>query len=167
MVSFGDKRAYRASSFVYIWKIIKEVLDVAPNFSSATGLIHNGLMAMIFAIVSFLVYIGALICSHLAAFRVATNMRIMVTAHIAKLPLGFTDSFGSGKLRKIVNDSTGATENYLAHQLPDKYAAIATPIGLLALLFIFDWRLGLLSLIPVVLAFLAMSSMTGKHMAEK
>ena len=153
--------------FVYIWKIIKEVLDVAPNFSSATGLIHNGLMAMIFAIVSFLVYIGALICSHLAAFRVATNMRIMVTAHIAKLPLGFTDSFGSGKLRKIVNDSTGATENYLAHQLPDKYAAIATPIGLLALLFIFDWRLGLLSLIPVVLAFLAMSSMTGKHMAEK
>ena len=153
--------------FVYIWKIIKEVLDVAPNFSSATGLIHNGLMAMIFAIVSFLVYIGALICSHLAAFRVATNMRIMVTAHIAKLPLGFTDSFGSGKLRKIVNDSTGATETYLAHQLPDKYAALATPVGLLVLLFVFDWRLGLLSLIPVVLAFLVMSSMTGKHMAEK
>ena len=153
--------------FIYIWKIIKEVLEVAPDFSSATGLVHNGIMAMVFAIAAFLVYIGALMCSHLAAFRVATNMRIAVTEHIAKLPLGFADSFGSGKLRKIINDSTGATETYLAHQLPDKYAALATPVGLLVLLFVFDWRLGLLSLIPVVLAFLAMSSMTGKHMAEK
>lgn len=153
--------------FVYIWKIIKEVLDVAPNLSAATGLVHNGIMAMVFAIAAFLVYIGALMCSHLAAFRVATNMRIAVTEHIAKLPLGFADSFGSGKLRKIINDSTGATETYLAHQLPDKYAAIATPIGLLALLFMFDWRLGLLSLIPVVLAFVVMTAMTGKHMAEK
>lgn len=153
--------------FIYIWKIIKEVLEVAPDFSSATGLVHNGIMAMVFAIASFLIYICALMCSHLAAFRVATNMRVAVTEHIAKLPLGFADSFGSGKLRKIINDSTGATETYLAHQLPDKYAAIATPIGLLALLFIFDWRLGLLSLVPVILAFLIMSMMTGKRMAEK
>ena len=143
------------------------MLDVAPNFSSATGLVHNGIMAMIFAIVSFLVYISALMCSHLAAFRVATNMRVAVTEHIAKLPLGFADSFGSGKLRKIRNDSTGATETYLAHQLPDKYAALATPAGLLVLLFAFDWRLGLLSLVPVILAFLIMSAMTGKRMAEK
>ena len=153
--------------FIYIWKIIKEVLDVAPNFSAATGLAHNGIMAMVFAVVAFLIYICALMCSHLAAFRVATNMRIAVTEHIAKLPLGYVDSFGSGKLRKIVNDSTGATETYLAHQLPDKYAAMATPVGLLALLFAFDWRLGLLSLVPVVLAFLVMSAMTGKRMAEK
>ena len=154
-------------TFIYIWKIIKEVLDVAPNLSAATGLVHNGIMAMVFAIAAFLVYIGALMCSHLAAFRVATNVRIAVTEHIAKLPLGFADSFGSGKLRKIINDSTGATENYLAHQLPDKYAALATPAGLLVLLFAFDWRLGLLSLVPVILAFLIMSAMTGKRMAEK
>lgn len=153
--------------FIYIWKIIKEVLEVAPDFSSATGLVHNGIMAMVFAIASFLIYICALMCSHLAAFRVATNMRIAVTEHIAKLPLGFADSFGSGKLRKIINDSTGATETYLAHQLPDKYAALATPVGLLVLLFVFDWRLGLLSLVPVILAFLIMSAMTGKRMAEK
>lgn len=153
--------------FIYIWKIVKEVLDVAPNFSQATGLVKNGVMAMVFAVAAFLIYISALLCSHLAAFRVATNMRILTTEHIAKLPLGYVDSFGSGKLRKIINDSTGATENYLAHQLPDKYAAIATPIGLLALLFIFDWRLGLLSLVPVILAFLIMSAMTGKRMAEK
>lgn len=153
--------------FWYIFKIIKEVLDVAPNFSSADGLVHNGIMAMIFAILSFFIYILALMCSHLSAFRVATNMRIAVTEHIAKLPLGFVDSFGSGKLRKIVNDSTGATETFLAHQLPDKCGAIATPIGLLFLLFFFDWRLGILSLVPVVLSFLIMSGMTGKRMEEK
>ena len=153
--------------FIYIWKIIKEVLDVAPNLSASTGLVHNGIMAMVSAIASFLIYICALMCSHLAAFRVATNMRIAVTEHIAKLPLGFADSFGSGKLRKIINDSTGATETYLAHQLPDKYAALATPAGLLVLLFAFDWRLGLLSLVPVILAFLIMFAMTGKRMAEK
>lgn len=153
--------------FWYIFKIIKEVLDVAPNFSSADGLVHNGIMAMIFAILSFFIYILALMCSHLSAFRVATNMRIAVTEHIAKLPLGFVDSFGSGKLRKIVNDSTGATETFLAHQLPDKCGAIATPIGLLFLLFVFDWRLGILSLVPVVLSFLIMSGMTGKRMEEK
>jgi len=153
--------------FIYVWKIVKEVLDVAPDFSAATNLVHNGIMAMVFAIASFLIYICALMCSHIAAFRVATNMRIAVTEHIAKLPLGFVDSFGSGKLRKIINDSTGATETFLAHQLPDKYAAMATPVGLLILLFAFDWRLGLLSLVPVVLAFLVMSTMTGKRMAEK
>ncbi len=153
--------------FWYIWKIIKEVLDTAPDFSRATGLVHNGVMAVIFAIVSFLAYICALMCSHLAAFRVATNLRLAVTEHIAKLPLGFVDSFGSGKLRKIISDSTGATETFLAHQLPDKYAAIATPLGLLVLLFAFDWRLGLLSLAPVFLGFVIMSAMTGKRMEEK
>lgn len=153
--------------FIYIWKIIKEVLDVAPHFEQATSLVYNGIWAMVFAIVAFLVYILALMCSHLVAFRVATNMRIATTEHLSQLPLGYVDSFGSGKLRKIINDSTGATETFLAHQLPDKYAAIATPVGLLVLLFVFDWRLGLLSLVPVILAFLIMSGMTGKRMAEK
>ena len=153
--------------FWYIWKIINEVLDVSPNFENVGGLKHYGVMAMLFAVLSLLIYIGALLCSHLSAFRVATNMRIELVSHIAKLPLGFVDSFGSGKLRKIINDSTGATETFLAHQLPDKYAAIATPVGLLVLLLAFDWRLGLLSLAPVVLGFLIMSSMTGKRMEEK
>lgn len=128
---------------------------------------HYGWMAVLFAVSSLLIYIGGLMCSHIAAFRVATNIRIEAVEHIAKLPLGFTDRFGSGKLRKIINDSTAATETYLAHQLPDKYAAIATPIGLIALLFVFDWRLGILSLVPVVLGFVIMSAMTDKRMAEK
>lgn len=153
--------------FWYIWKIIKEVLEVSPNFSEATNIVNNGIWAVFFAFLSFLVYTGGLLCSHIAAFRIATNMRIDLTEHIAKLPLGFVDSFGSGRLRKIVNDSTGAAETYLAHRLPDKYAAIATPLGLLAMLLIFDWRLGLLSLVPVFIAFSVMAAMTGKRMAEK
>lgn len=153
--------------FWYIWKIIKEVLDVSPDFEKAVNLPHYGLMAMLFAVLSFLIYICALLCSHLSAFRVATNIRIEAVEHIATLPLGFVDSFGSGKLRKIINDSTGATETYLAHQLPDKYGAIATPVGLLVLLLSFDWRLGLLSLVPVALGFAVMSAMTGKRMEEK
>lgn len=153
--------------FWYIWKIINEVLKASPNFGSAQNLTHYGIMAMTYAIISYLIYIGALLCSHLAAFRIAANMRIDITEHIAKLPIGFTDSFGSGKLRKIINDSTAATETYLAHQLPDKYAAMATPVGLLALLLVFDWRLGLLSLVPVAVGFAVMSAMTGKRMEEK
>ena len=112
--------------FWYIWKIIKEVLEVSPNFSEAANIVSNGIWAVVFAFLSFLVYTGGLMCSHVAAFRIATNMRIDLAEHIAKLPLGFVDSFGSGRLRKIVNDSTGAAETYLAHRLPDKYAASGT-----------------------------------------
>lgn len=153
--------------FWYIWKILDEVLRVAPNYTEAVNLTHYGWMAVLFAVLSFLIYIVALLCSHMSAFRVATNLRLAAVQHLAKLPLGFTDSFGSGKLRKVINDSAGTTETYLAHQLPDQYAAIATPIGLLVLLLAFDWRLGLLSLVPVVLAFLIMATMTGSRMAEK
>lgn len=153
--------------FIYIWKIIKEVLDVAPNYENATTLTHNGIMAVVFAIGAMLVYIGALMCSHIAAFRVQANIRKDAMHHIATLPLGFMDGIGSGKMRKTVNEASAATETYLAHQLPDSAGAMATPIGLIALLLFFDWRLGLLSLVPVVLAFLIMSSMTGSKMKKK
>lgn len=153
--------------FIYIWRIIEEVLEVAPDFSAAQNLTRNGWTAVLFAVISVLVYIGALMCSHISAFRVATNIRIQAMRHIVELPLGFAESFGSGRLRKIVNESSAATETYLAHQLPDKAGAVATPIGLLVLLLAFDWRLGLLSLVPVVLAFIIMMSMTGREMARK
>lgn len=153
--------------FVYIWKIIKEVLEVAPDYSAAHNLAHNGWMAVLFAIASMLIYVGALMCSHIAAFRVASNIRSQAMHHIVRLPLGFMDSFGSGKLRKIVNESSAATEAYLAHQLPDRAGAITTPVGMLALLLVFDWRLGLLSLIPVALAFIIMMAMTGVRMKRK
>lgn len=151
----------------YIWNIIKEVLAVAPHFGNAQNLTHYGWMAVLFAVGSVLIYIAGLMCSHISAFRVATNIRITAVHHVAKLPLGFVESFGSGRLRKIINESSAATETYLAHQLPDKAGAIATPVGLLVLLLAFDWRLGLLSLVPVLLGFVIMMTMTGKRMAEK
>ena len=153
--------------FLYIWMILRDVLEAAPNYAQAVDIPRYGWMAVLFAAVSYLIYICALLCSHLAAFRVATNLRLAATAHLAALPLGFTEHFGSGKLRKIIQESTGAAETYLAHQLPDQWGAMATPVGLLALLLVFDWRLGLLSLIPVVLAFSIMATMTGKEMEEK
>ena len=153
--------------FVYIWKILRDVLNAAPDYAQAVNIPHYGWMAVLFAVLSYLIYIAALMCSHLSAFRVATNLRLAVSEHLAVLPLGFAETFGSGKLRKIIHESTGAAETYLAHQLPDQYNAIATPVGLLVLLLAFDWRLGLLSLAPVVLAFLIMTTMTGKRMAEK
>lgn len=153
--------------FYFIFNIIKEVIKTTPDFGNAKNLTFNGWMAVLFAVVGYLLYIAALMCSHMAAFRVATNMRKDVLNHLVKLPLGYVEEVGSGRLRKIINDSTAASETYLAHQLPDKAVAVATPIGLIALLFIFDWKLGILSLIPVVLAFLIMASMTGKKMAQK
>ena len=151
----------------YIWRVMEEVLSVSPNFSQAQNLTHNAWMAVLFAVLAVLVYITGLMCSHLGAFRIATNIRIQTMQHIVKLPLGFAEQFGSGRLRKIVNDSSAATETYLAHQLPDKAGAIATPCGLLFLLFVFDWRLGLLSLSPVLLGFLIMMRMTGAKMQQK
>ena len=153
--------------FLYIWMILRDVLEAAPNYAQAVNIPRYGWMAVLFAAGSYLIYICALLCSHLAAFRVATNLRLAAVEHLAKLPLGFVERYGSGRLRKVIQESTGAAETYLAHQLPDQSGAIATPIGLLALLAIFDWRLGLLSLIPVVLAFAIMSAMTGKRMVEK
>lgn len=153
--------------FWYIWRILKEVIEVAPNFGEAVNITHYGWMAVLFAVAAVLVYITGFMCSHMAAFRIATNMRIEMTEHITKLPLGVIEQFGSGKLRRTISETTGATETYLAHQLPDKAKAIANIVGMLALLAVFDWRLGLLSLAPVLLAFICMSGMTGKNMQRK
>lgn len=153
--------------FYYIWRIMKEVLSVAPDFGKAAHLKEYGWAAVGFAILSMLVYVCALMCSHLAAFRVQANIRTSLMRHILTLPMGFLDKDGTGKIRKIVNESSAATETYLAHQLPDQAGAIATPAGLLGLLMVFDFRLGLLSLIPVVAAFLIMGTMTGQRMKDK
>ena len=153
--------------FWYIWCIIHDILEVSPDFSQAENVTGYGWSAVLFAVISIVVYIAALMCSHLSAFRVAANIRKELMRHIAALPLGVTEKYGSGKLRRIVNGSSAATETYLAHRLPDKAGAIATPIGLFFLLLAFDWRLGLLSLVPVVLGFLIMMKMTGKDMEKR
>ena len=153
--------------FWYIWRMIHDILEVSPDFSQAGNITGYGWSAVFFAVLSTAVYIAALLCSHLSAFRVASNIRKELMRHITALPAGVTEKYGSGNLRRIVNTSSAATENYLAHRLPDKAGAIATPIGLLFLLLFFDWRLGLLSLVPVILGFLIMLKMTGAGMEQK
>ena len=153
--------------FWYIWRILKEVLETAPDFAAAIHIVPWGWRAVGFAVLSVLLYIAGLMCSHLAAFRIATNLRLALTEHIARLPLGQIQVSGSGKLRRTIADTAGAAETFLAHQLPDQYRAMATVAGLLVLLLAFDWRLGLLSLLPVALGFACMSTMTGKSMQEQ
>ncbi len=153
--------------FYYIWKIMKEVLEVRPNYSEAVHIKEYGWMAVAFALIAMVIYIAALMCSHKAAFRVQVNMRTAMMNHIMKLPLGYVESEGTGKIRKIVADSSAATETYLAHNLPDKVVSFSTPVGLLAMMMVFDYRLGLISLIPAVIAFALMGTlMMGPKMAE-
>lgn len=153
--------------FGYIWRILREVIEVAPQYENAVHVTQYGWMAVAFAVVAVLTYIAGLMCSHLAAFRIATNLRLAMVKHIATLPLGAIEQFGSGKLRRTISETAGSAETYLAHQLPDQAKAMATIAGLLTLLLAFDWRLGLLSLVPVALAFAVMMSMTGKKMQEQ
>lgn len=153
--------------FWYIWKILDEVIRAAPDFDKAKNITHYGWLAVLFAVLTIFVYICGLMCSHLSAFRIATNIRIALTKHITTLPLSKIEEFGSGKLRRTISETSGAAEGYLAHQLPDKAKAIASIIGLLAMDFIFDWRLGLLSLVPVVIGFIIMmSSMAGSSLQK-
>ncbi len=162
----GISAALALVPFVYIFFIIEEVIEVAPDFSQATDIVFNGWMAVVFAALSILVYIGGLMCSHLSAFRIAGNMRKTTMKHISELPLGFIGEAGSGKIRRIVNDSSAATETYLAHQLPDMAGAVVTPIGMIVMLFLFDWRFGLICLLPVILGFACMWKMAGPKMAQ-
>lgn len=152
--------------FVFLFLIVKEVIEVAPDFSLAENVVLYGGLAVAFALGSIIVYFGALMCSHLSAFRIAGNMRKAMMKKIDELPLGFIQEEGSGKIRRIVSDSSKATETYLAHQLPDMAGAIATPIGMIALLFVFDWRFGLVSLLPFLFGFATMFKMTGPQMAK-
>lgn len=153
-------------TYVFLFQIIREVIETAPNFEKATHIAANGWCALGTAAVAMLLYFAALMCSHAAAFRVATNIRKELLTHIAKLPIGFADDLGSGKIRRVINDSAAATETYLAHQLPDAVGAYITPVAMVILLFVFDWRFGLVCLIPVVLSFAGMTRMSGKQMRE-
>ena len=153
--------------FWYIWQIMRAVLETDPTFSSPEVMIGYGWAAVGFAAAAVILYILALLCAHLAAFRVATNIRLKLSEHMMTLPLGSLEAFGSGRLRRIITETSGSVETYLAHQLPDQAKAYGTIIALLVLLFAIDWRFGLLSLLPIVLGFLSMASMAGKSMQAK
>lgn len=146
-----------------LWKIIR----IAVNNEDTDMISRYAWHAVIITVATLLVYIVALLCTHIAAFRIQANMRSSLMRRIITLPLGVFDEDGTGKIRRIVNDSTAATETYIAHNLPDKTVATITPIGLAVLIFAFDWRIGLICLIPALIGFACMMSMMGKGMQEK
>lgn len=146
-----------------LWKIIKVAVS-GENLSQISGLAWQAVGIMI---LSMLMYVGALMCTHVSAFRVQANLRTRLMKHIVTLPLGVFDQAGTGKIRRIVNESSAATETYIAHNLADKAVASATPVGLVVLMLAFDWRIGLICLIPAIIGFLFMMGMMGKEMQEK
>ena len=147
--------------YVCVWLAARDVLAVYPDVTGAPGIVRWGWMAVWFAAANILVYFAALMCTHIAAFRTARNMRHTGVAHILELPLGFFTGNQSGRLRKIIDDNAALTEDLLAHKLADLTAAVVTPIAAVILLFSFDWRMGLLCLLTMILAFVCMASMMG------
>ncbi len=147
---------------IFIYLGVSEIIHIYPNITLTDSIERYAWLAVGSALGAMTIYLLALMCTHIAAYRIAKNMRKAALSHIMTLPLGFFGSTGSGKLRRIISDSAGATETYLAHQLPDMVGAYITPIAVIAVFFVFDWRLGLVSLIPIVLAAVSMMSGMGK-----
>ncbi|MCR4557593.1 MAG: ABC transporter ATP-binding protein/permease [Saccharofermentans sp.] len=149
--------------FYLLWKIIAVAIE-GTDLGRISGYAWG---AVILTVSALLIYIFALLCTHIAAFRVQANMRSELMRKIIKLPLGIFDEDGTGKIRRIVSDSTAATETYIAHNLADKTVAAVTPVGLIILILAFDWKMGLICMIPAVIGFICMMSMMGKSMQEK
>lgn len=149
--------------FYDLWRIIR----IAVKGEELSQIKWVAWQAVGLTIAALAIYIAALMCTHIAAFRVQANMRSSLMRRILTLPLGVFDEDGTGKIRRIVNESTAATETFIAHNLPDKAVAAATPVGLLVLLALFDWKLGLLCLVPALIGFAFMMSMMGKDMQQK
>ena len=150
--------------YICVWAAARDVLAVFPDVAAAGGsggLVKWGWMAVLFAAANIVLYFAALMCTHIAAFRTARNIRRAGMAHVMDLPLGFFTGNQSGRLRKLIDDNAGLTEDLLAHKLPDLTAAILTPVAGIVMLFLFDWRMGLLCLLTMVLAVVCMCMMMG------
>ena len=145
--------------FIYIWNVVNAILTVAPNFSQAQNIDTYAFNAFAFAIAGIVLNFFGLMGTHLSAFKNEKNMKDAAVNHLLKLPLGYFSNHTSGGLRKVIDFSTTKTETFLAHQLFDLTGAIVTPIAFLILLFSFDWLLGLICLIPIVLCFIFMYPM--------
>ena len=149
--------------FVCIWFVVRELLNAMIQGNVAAGFSGEryAWLAVAFSLLSILLYFGALCCSHLAAFRTATNMKKEAMHHIVTLPMGYFSQNASGRLRKIIDDNAGLTEGFLAHQLPDLTGAVVMPVSVIILLFVFDWRLGICCLIPLAISVFFLKQMMG------
>jgi ATP-binding cassette subfamily B protein IrtA len=158
LVLSGISAVLNILPFVLVWYITRDILS-APQAINVSNVSFYAWLAFASAIGGIAVYFGALLSSHLAAFRVEVGMQKVGMAKILAMPLGFFDQYSSGKIRKIVNDGAGTTHSFLAHQLPDMAGSVVSPIMLITLIFFVDWRMGLASLVPIILGFITMRFM--------
>ena len=147
--------------YVCVWLAARDVLETWPALTGVSGSARWGWTAVWTAVISIALYFAALMSTHIAAFRTARNIRRAAMGHVLKLPLGFFTGSQSGRLRKLIDDNAGLTEDLLAHKLPDLAGTIVTPIAAVLMLFLFDWKMGLLCLLTMVLALLSMCLMMG------
>jgi len=149
--------------FIYIWDVVNALLAVAPDFSQAQNIGDYAFNAFFYAFLGIVLNFCGLMGTHLSAFKNEKNMKDAALNHLLKLPLGYFSNHTSGGLRKVIDFSTSKTEGFLAHNLFDLVGAIVTPIAFLVLLFSFDWILGLICLIPIILCFIFMYPMFSKE----
>ncbi|MBR2739739.1 MAG: ABC transporter ATP-binding protein [Oscillospiraceae bacterium] len=147
--------------YICIWLVARDLIAVAPDWTRAVGISRYGWMAFGFAVASIAVYFASLMCTHLAAFRTATNIRKQGMAHLMKAPLGFFDSNASGLLRNRLDGAASETETLLAHNLADIVGSAAMLIAMIVIMFLFDWRMGASCLLSAVISLAAMGSMMG------
>lgn len=147
--------------YICIWLVARDLIAVAPDWASATGVGKYGWMAFGFAIAGIIVYFAALMCTHLAAFRTASNIRKQGMEHLMKTPLGFFDANASGLLRNRLDGAASETETLLAHNLADIVGSATMFIGMIVLMFVFDWRMGAACLLAAVISVVAMFAMMG------
>ena len=152
--------------YICIWLVARDLIAVAPNWTQAALISRYGWMAFAFAVAGIVVYFAALMCTHLAAFRTASNIRKAGMAHLMKTPLGFFDSNASGLLRNRLDGATADTETLMAHNLADIVGTVAMFIAMLVLMFVFDWRMGAACLLAAVVSLAAMFSMMGGKNAK-
>ncbi len=163
MVLAGVSTVLSMVPFICVWFVVRDLLNalVAGDISLATRSSTYAWWAVGFSVLSILLYFAALCCAHLAAFRTATNMKKAAMHHIVTLPLGYFNQNATGRLRKVIDDNAGLTEDFLAHQLPDLTGAVVMPIAILVLIFVFDWRLGICCLVPLAVSVFCMKQMMG------
>ncbi len=144
--------------YILIWLIVRELLEHG-EITSSGNVVTYAWWAAGMAVASIVLYFAALMSSHLAAFRVESNLRKEAMRQIVRMPLGFFDINTSGRIRKIIDDNAGITHSFLAHQLPDLAATFLVPLVAAILIFVFDWILGLACIVPVIIAMLVMGFM--------
>ena len=144
--------------YILIWLIVRELLEHG-EITASGNVVTYAWWAAGMAVASIVLYFAALMSSHLAAFRVESNLRKEAMRQIVRMPLGFFDINTSGRIRKIIDDNAGVTHSFLAHQLPDLAATFLVPLVAAILIFVFDWILGLACIVPVIIAMLVMGFM--------